>query len=124
MSISGTDLPPPQASCSDGSVGTVAAVGPSDQLQAAIEGVPDGIETTIEEIGGSWSRRGVIARLSDRQRAAIAAGIEVGYYETPRQATHADVAAVMECAPSTASEHLRKAESKLLTALFERHTGV
>lgn len=104
--------------------GTLTVVGPPDQLQTAIEGVPEGIETDIEEIGGAWSREGVIARLSDRQRAAIAAGIEVGYYDMPRQATHADVAGVLGCAPSTASEHLRKAESKLLTSLFERHTGV
>lgn len=102
----------------DGTV-TITGIGPASVLQAAIDGIPDGIEVDIEEIGGpEVSRDTVTARLSDRQHAAIVAGINAGYYEIPRQATHSDVAATMECASSTASEHLRKAESKLITALF------
>ncbi len=97
----------------------ITVVGPASEIQAAVEEVPTGIETEIAEVGGSQvSQDAVAAQLSDRQHAAIVAGINVGYYEIPRQATHADVAAAIGCASSTASEHLRKAESKLISALF------
>lgn len=105
----------------DGTV-TITGIGSDSDLQSAIDGIPDGIETNIGEIGGlDVSQEAVTARLSDRQHAAIVAGMNVGYYEIPRQATHADVAAAMGCASSTASEHLRKAESKLVTALFAQY---
>jgi predicted DNA binding protein len=98
---------------------TITVVGPASEIQAAMDGVPNGIEAEIMEVGGSKvSQDAVAAQLSDRQHAAIVAGLNAGYYEIPRQATHADVAAAMGCASSTTSEHLRKAESKLITALF------
>nr|WP_284011073.1 helix-turn-helix domain-containing protein [Halomicroarcula sp. YJ-61-S] len=37
----------------------------------------------------------------------------------PRTATHEAVADALDCAPSTAAEHLRKAESRVLHALFD-----
>lgn len=52
--------------------------------------------------------------LSERQREALRAALELGYYDTPREATHADVAAELDCAPNTASEHLQKGEAKLV----------
>jgi len=52
--------------------------------------------------------------LSDRQREAVLAALELGYHDQPRGATHEDVAATLDAAPSTASEHLRKAEAKLV----------
>lgn len=54
------------------------------------------------------------ATLSDRQREAVEAGLALGYYEVPREASHEDVAEAIDCAPSTAAEHRRKAEAKLL----------
>jgi predicted DNA binding protein len=54
--------------------------------------------------------------LSDRQREAVRAALDIGYYDQPRGATHEDVAAALDCAPSTASEHLRKAEAELVRA--------
>ena len=40
----------------------------------------------------------------------------VGTLRGAREATHADVAERLGCAPGTASEHLRKAEAKLVDA--------
>jgi len=50
---------------------------------------------------------------------AVRAALSVGYYAVPREATHEDVAAVLDCAPSAVSEHLRKAESALVRSVFE-----
>lgn len=55
--------------------------------------------------------------LTDRQRTVLDAAVEVGYFETPRRATIEDVAAAADCAPSTASEHLRKIEARVLPRL-------
>ncbi|WP_129113987.1 helix-turn-helix domain-containing protein [Halegenticoccus tardaugens] len=53
-----------------------------------------------------------------RQHEAVTVTIDVGYYGIPRKGDYETVAAQMGCAPSTAAEHLRKAESKLLRSLF------
>lgn len=104
----------------DGSA-TVSVVGPGPDVETVLETVPDGIDVEIEAVGGpAVGSDGVVSRLSDRQREAVEVGIEVGYYDTPRRATSEDVADAMDCAPSTAAKHLRKAESKLLTGLLDR----
>lgn len=95
-------------------------VGEPESLQAAFERAEERIELRIDEIEtvrGDPHRP--TATLSDRQREAIAAALELGYYDQPRAATHADIAAELECAPATASEHLRKAEAKLVRAVMD-----
>ncbi len=52
--------------------------------------------------------------LTDRQTAALAAAVEMGYFDSPRRASIEDVAARLGISPSTAVEHLRKAEKKVL----------
>jgi hypothetical protein len=53
-------------------------------------------------------------READRQREAITAASEVGYYDVPRTGSVAEVADRLGCAKSTASNHLRKAEARLV----------
>ncbi len=101
--------------------GTLAysIVGPADAVSRAIEGIPEPIAVTVEEVGGLAAAPGVLeATLSDRQQEAIEAAVELGYYEIPREAGHEDVARAIGCAPSTAAEHLQKAESKLLRSVL------
>ena len=95
----------------DGSA-TVTVVGPEPDIERVIEDVPDEIAVDIDAVGGP--------ELSERQREAVEAGVATGYYESPREATSEDVAEIIGCAPSTAAKHLRKAESKLVTGLFQR----
>lgn len=105
----------------DDGAATVTVVGPEPDIETILEEVPDEITVEIEAVGGPEVRGdGVLSHLSERQREAVEAGIAVGYYDSPRQATSEDVADVMGCAPSTAAKHLRKAESKLVTGLLER----
>lgn len=102
----------------DGSA-TVTVVGPEADIHRVLAEVPDEIKVEIEAVGGpEVSEDGVLSLLSDRQREAVEAGIEVGYYENPRKATAEEVAEVLDCAPSTAAKHLRRAESKLATGLL------
>jgi predicted DNA binding protein len=80
-----------------------------------VEAVPPGFEVEIHEIGTfPDAATAPTTALSERQRAAVTTALELGYYETPREATHADVAERLGCAPNTATEHLQKAEAKLV----------
>ncbi|WP_135535758.1 MULTISPECIES: helix-turn-helix domain-containing protein [Halostella] len=102
----------------DGTV-TFSMFGPSDEIQAAIDAVPDPVSVTVEEITGLQAMPHTVASsVTDRQRAAVEAAVGVGYYDVPRTGSQADVAERLGCAPSTAAEHLRKAESRILRGLF------
>jgi len=105
---------PPIVYREDGWV-TVSLFGDDEQLQAAVEEIPDPVEVIIAAVGGLASAApSADAGLTDRQRAAVETAIELGYYDVPREADHEAVAAALNCAPSTAAEHLRKAESQVL----------
>jgi len=57
--------------------------------------------------------------LTDRQREVVRAAFEAGYYEWPREATGAEVAAELGISSATFSEHIHAAERKLLSVLFD-----
>lgn len=110
---------PPVEWGSDGS-STFTIVGTDRDVQAAVEGVPDAVDVDVERVGGrrvtSGDARGA---LSSRQREAVEAALRLGYYEVPRTATAAEVAGELGCSPSTAGEHLQRAEATVLASLFE-----
>ncbi len=96
-------------------------VGSSSAVQAAVETVPPAVDVTVEAIGQrGFDPETAASALSDRQREAVLVAIDLGYYDVPRRATHEDVAERLGCAPSTASEHLQKAEAKLVRGLMSR----
>ncbi|TYT63548.1 helix-turn-helix domain-containing protein [Natrialba swarupiae] len=100
---------------SDGDVQTAVT-----NAQSTVADIPDDITVEIDSVGGTRvAPDTVVDRLSERQREAVESAIELGYYDTPREATSEDVARELGCATSTAAEHLRKAEAAVLTALFE-----
>lgn len=94
-------------------------VGEPAALEQVRDELPDGITVTIREVGEYDASPGTFAiDLTARQREALAAGREVGYYDVPRSGSVEDVAEVLGCAPSTASNHLRKAEARLVERVF------
>jgi hypothetical protein len=145
MTYEGVVMVPPILYHEDGTV-SISVFGPGEEIQRGFELVPEPVDITVEEVSGlgalgvaaetrlilpaitSWNistPRGVenlhviiAGSISDRQREAIDAALELGYYEIPREASHEDVAAAIDCAPSTAAEHLRKAESTLLSSIL------
>lgn len=93
----------------------MTVLGRSADLQAVLDDVPDRIDVDVDYVGTDAApETGTPAGLTDRQREALAAAREVGYYEVPRTGSVEDVAARLDCAPSTASNHLRKAEARLV----------
>jgi hypothetical protein len=63
-------------------------------------------------------RPSLVSSLTTRQRTVIEVAVETGYYRSPREASLEDVADAVGITPSTASEHLRKIESRVFSALF------
>ena len=61
-----------------------------------------------------------VGRLTDRQREVLETAHEMGYFEYPRQANASEVAAALDIEPSTFTEHLAAAQSKLLDELLPR----
>jgi predicted DNA binding protein len=96
-------------------------VGIGENLEPVLAEMPPDIEVTVEEIGQYDHRHEVLAgRLTDRQREAVRAALDLGYYETPREATLDDVAAALNCASSTASTLLNRAEAAVMDAVVDR----
>lgn len=111
-------LVPPIEFGDDGSA-TVSLFGDGAEVQAALDSIPDTIEVDVHEVSGMAATPEVTAAtLTARQREAVEAALALGYYDIPRKANYEDVAEAMDCAPSTAAEHLRKAERKLVRSTF------
>jgi predicted DNA binding protein len=98
----------------DGSI-TIHVIGPLERLQAVVESAPPGSKRRSNASARTiWVKTQFRPPLADRQLEALAIALEIGYFEIPRNATRKDVADHLGCAPSTASEHLRKAERNVL----------
>ncbi|MEF8781434.1 MAG: helix-turn-helix domain-containing protein [Haloferacaceae archaeon] len=115
---------PPVEFRSDGTA-RLTAVGEPGTLQTAVEEVPGTVRVDVERIGEYASPPaapdpGAGGELTERQRAAVAAAVDVGYYDIPRTGSVAAVADRLGCAPGTAAEHLRKAERTVMAAAVDR----
>lgn len=99
----------------------LTVVGDRADLRTLLGELPEGFDVTVEEVG-SYDRRGatVAAGLTDRQLEAIETAVNLGYYAVPREATLQEVAGELGCAESTASNHLRKAEERVMRRLVRR----
>jgi predicted DNA binding protein len=93
-------------------------VGTHEMLQWAVEHSPESVRINVEQVGQyEPDRTDMLSVLTDRQLEVFRTAVDLGYHEIPRRATHEDIADQLECAPSTVDEHLRKAESRVLSSL-------
>lgn len=93
-------------------------VGETTALSTFHEKLSELAELTVEQVH-DFERKNSPSCLTDRQEAALEAGVLVGYYEVPREGTVADIAGVLNCSTSTAGELVRKAEA----AVIRNYTG-
>ncbi|MFD1512871.1 helix-turn-helix domain-containing protein [Halomarina rubra] len=114
----GVVVVPPIVYHADGRV-TLSVFGPGERLRETVAAIDPPVEVDVEEVGGlTHVPPSGETRLSERQREALAAGLALGYYDVPREASVEDVATALSCAPSTAAEHLRKAEATAVRAIL------
>ncbi|WP_336359189.1 PAS domain S-box protein [Haladaptatus sp. ZSTT2] len=61
----------------------------------------------------------LIGQLTERQRTALKSAYYAGFFDWPRESAGTDVAASLDVSPATFHEHLRRAQRKIFTTLFE-----
>ncbi|WP_435098967.1 helix-turn-helix domain-containing protein [Halarchaeum sp. P4] len=100
---------------------TVTLVGRAERITEAADALPDDVraDMRVERLAEYTGDHPLQDALTQRQREVLATAIDVGYYQNPRDATVADVAAELGVAVSTASEHLRKIEARVLPRLVD-----
>lgn len=102
----------------EGGRATLTVLGDPDALQAALDDLPAEVSASVERVGEYDGRQAAFdPGLTDRQREAVAAAVDRGYYAVPRECTVEDVADDLGCSPGTAAEHLRKAERNVMRSL-------
>lgn len=102
---------------------TLTTVGDGDALAELVETLRRGADIGVEVLEiGDYDRRhdALTAGLTDRQFEALETATRLGYYAVPRDAPLADVAEELGIAEATASELLRRAESRLMERLVGR----
>jgi predicted DNA binding protein len=97
--------------------------GEQDALQELVANLPDHLSVSINRLGEYDAyRESQVTALTDRQEEVLEVARERGYYEIPRQASVRDVADEVGCSKSTAADHLRKAEARLVSLYENRST--
>lgn len=92
-------------------------VGSQEAFSGATGTDYDGWQVEILELGDHPpTLSDLFAALTSRQQEVLEAAVDLGYYESPRAATQADVAEAVEATPSTVGEHLQKVESRVFQA--------
>jgi DNA-binding CsgD family transcriptional regulator len=95
--------------------------GEQDALQGLVTELPDHLPVSVDRLGEYDAYRESRAKaLTDRQREVLDVARERGYYEVPRRASVREIAAEVGCSKSTAANHLRKAEARLVTLYGDR----
>jgi DNA-binding NarL/FixJ family response regulator len=96
----------------------VTVVGEDEALRRVGSAFAEVVAVSLERTGEYRpDLREFSALLTERQREILAAAVAAGYYRTPREATHADVAQSLDLSAGTVGEHLRKIEARVLPEL-------
>ena len=72
-----------------------------------------------DDFEGHTFTQGVLERLTPRQREVVELAYHSGYFDSPKEATGAELADILEISNSTFHGHLRAAERTLLASLFD-----
>jgi len=96
----------------------ITLLGDETVLQAVVAETPPSVERGMVRTGDYRTNCHLLeAPLTPRQQEVLAVATDVGYYDTERRATQADVADRLSVSRSTVGEHLRKIESRILPSL-------
>jgi hypothetical protein len=127
QTIAGFDCPLADVEAADGtlyvSIHLREAAELRDLLQRLREVYSDVRVRCLVGSGGEASGGDVVpvdrSRLTERQQEAVGMAHRMGYFDYPRQSNASEVADALGVAPSTFTEHLTAAQSKLLDAVLD-----
>jgi len=104
--------------CHDPVTVELVQIGPKDQLRSHIEATRELATVEIQQLNRyEPDGRQLYRALTERQREVLRTAVEEGYYRTPREATHADIADALSCSASVVGQHLRRIETTLATGV-------
>ena len=72
---------------------------------------------------GTTGASGVLDRLTERQQEVLRTAYLTGFFQVPRETSAKDLAGMLGVSQPTVSHHLRNAQHRLLSAVFERERG-
>lgn len=99
-------------------------IGEDAALGRFAESLPEAVDLEIERIGDYHpDLEQAFSSLTKRQQDVLAAAIREGYYADPRRASQQELAATLDVAPGTVSQHLRRIEAKVFSAFTVESTG-
>lgn len=100
---------------------TFDVAGPQDAIADTIaEYEAAGANVTLEALQEFDPRDQPLDALTARQQEVVEVAFDVGYFDVPRSASTAEVAAELDLDTSTVSEHLQRAERNLLSTVLSR----
>lgn len=101
----------------DGSI-RATVIGDETEMWDSFSAMPEHIEINIERVGSYYpGTERLYDELTERQKEILETAVSIGYYEVPREKTHADIAEHFDCSAATVGEHLRKIEGRLIPKL-------
>lgn len=111
---------PPIEYAADGKM-LFEVAGDQEGLRKLVTSLPDQLSVSVNRLGEyDEYRESQATALTDRQKEVLTVARECGYYEIPRQASVREIADEVGCSKSTAANHLRKAENRLVDIYTDR----
>ena len=71
----------------------------------------------------AYQKQDILSALTDRQRETVIAAYHHGYYDYPKRISSEDLAKKIRISKGTMIEHLRKAESRILSEILAGHSS-
>lgn len=98
----------------------VSVVGSQTAIARSVEEYNDaGLEVVLRRLTDYTGPETTLDVVTDRQEEILERAYDLGYFDVPRRASAAEVAAELGLDASTVTEHLRRAEHNLFSELFE-----
>lgn len=99
---------------------SMTVLGTEAALRDFLSDVPSTFDVHIERLSEHRRRtESMVGQLTVRQFSALETAAKLGYFEVPREASLAEVAAELECSESTASTLVRTAVEKLVDGAID-----
>ena len=98
--------------------------GPEQTLREVQSDVLSMSSLTFLRVGSYLPQRRLDGLLTHRQREIIQVALQMGYYDFPRDTDYKSIAEQIGIDAQTVTEHIRKAEAKILPRLFNSNAGI